>query len=79
MHMLRHEIQNDDLFFEVLETFQTDFTSGTATGEDFKNTAEHVFSRRKRIYPEDEIYPGNEWRIFSGRLSYDKGLLSCTC
>jgi len=23
--------------------------------------------------PENEIYPGNEWRIFNGRLSYDKG------
>lgn len=23
--------------------------------------------------PEDEIYYGNEWRIFSGRLTYDKG------
>jgi aminopeptidase N len=42
IHTLRHEIQNDDLFFEVLETFQTDFTDSTATGEDFKNTAEVV-------------------------------------
>jgi len=23
--------------------------------------------------PEDEVYYGNEWRIFNGRLSYDKG------
>lgn len=42
IHMLRHEIQDDELFFEVMETFQTDFTDSTATGEDFKNTAEDV-------------------------------------
>ncbi len=42
IHTLRHEIQDDDLFFQVMETFQTDFTDSTATGEDFKNTAEEV-------------------------------------
>lgn len=42
IHILRHEIQNDDLFFDVMETFQTNFTDSTATGEDFKNTAEDV-------------------------------------
>ena len=42
VHTLRHEIQNDELFFDVLNTFQTDFTDSTATGEDFKNTAEEV-------------------------------------
>jgi aminopeptidase N len=42
IHTLRHEIQNDDLFFEVMETFQTQFTDGTATGDDFKEVAESV-------------------------------------
>lgn len=42
IHTLRHEIQDDDLFFDVMGTFQTDFTDNTATGEDFKNTAEEV-------------------------------------
>jgi len=42
IHMLRHEIQDDDVFFDVLGTFQTDFADSTATGEDFKNTAEEV-------------------------------------
>ncbi|PLX02668.1 MAG: hypothetical protein C0595_09865, partial [Marinilabiliales bacterium] len=36
------EIQDDELFFDVMSTFQTDFTDSTATGEDFKNTAEDV-------------------------------------
>jgi aminopeptidase N len=42
IHTLRHEIQNDDLFFEVMETFQTQFTDNTATGDDFKEVAESV-------------------------------------
>ncbi len=42
IHTLRHEIQNDELFFDVLSVFQTNFTDSTATGEDFKNTAEDV-------------------------------------
>lgn len=42
IHMLRHEIQDDELFFDVLKSFQTDFGGGTATGNDFKETAEDV-------------------------------------
>ena len=42
IHMLRHEIQNDDLFFDVLKSFQTNYGGGTATGEDFKETAENI-------------------------------------
>lgn len=42
IHMLRHEIQDDELFFEVLKSFQTDFSGGTATGNDFKETAEEI-------------------------------------
>ncbi len=40
--MLRHEIQNDDLFFDVLKTFQTSYGGGTATGENFKDTVEDI-------------------------------------
>lgn len=42
IHTLRHEIQDDDLFFEVMKTFQTDFTDSTATGEDFRRIAEEL-------------------------------------
>jgi len=42
IHILRHEIQDDELFFEVLNTFQTEFADSTATGEDFKAIAEDV-------------------------------------
>ncbi|PKP33203.1 MAG: hypothetical protein CVT99_01760 [Bacteroidetes bacterium HGW-Bacteroidetes-16] len=64
IHMLRHEIQNDDLFFEVMRTFQTDFTGSTATGEDFKNTAEQVTGM-------DFGYFFDQWYYGEGYPMYD--------
>ncbi len=42
IHTLRHEIQNDSVFFEVMGEFQTRFTDSTATGDDFRAVAEDV-------------------------------------
>lgn len=42
IHILRHEIQDDSLFFAVMKTFQTQFSDSTATGDDFKEVAEAV-------------------------------------
>ncbi|MBK9291949.1 MAG: T9SS type A sorting domain-containing protein [Bacteroidetes bacterium] len=42
IHVLRHEINNDSLFFAVLQTFQTQFKDSTATGDDFRMVAEAV-------------------------------------
>jgi len=42
IHTLRHEIQDDTMFFNVMKTFQNEFSDSTATGEDFKNVAEDV-------------------------------------
>lgn len=42
IHTLRHEINDDDVFFDVMGTFQTEFTGKTATGENFKTVAEEV-------------------------------------
>ncbi len=42
IHMLRHEIQNDEVFFDILEAFQQTFGGSTATGEDFRALAEEM-------------------------------------
>lgn len=42
IHMLRHEINNDQLFFDILKKFQLDFAGGTATGDDFRFVAEEL-------------------------------------
>ncbi|MCF6169724.1 MAG: T9SS type A sorting domain-containing protein [Bacteroidales bacterium] len=67
IHTLRHEIQDDDLFFQVMETFQTDFTDSTATGEDFKNTAEAV-TGMDLDYFFDQWYYGEGYPVYD--LSY---------
>ena len=40
IHMIRHELKNDSLFFQVLREFQLEFADSVATGLDFKNTLE---------------------------------------
>ena len=42
IHMLRHEIQNDQIFFDILKAFMNEYGGGTATGEDFKTVAEEI-------------------------------------
>lgn len=42
IHTLRHEINNDALFFQVMNTFQNQFADSTATGDDFRMVAENV-------------------------------------
>ncbi|UCH15431.1 MAG: M1 family metallopeptidase, partial [Bacteroidales bacterium] len=36
IHMIRHEVQDDSLFFDILREFQTSFKDSVATGMDFK-------------------------------------------
>ncbi|HNW97605.1 MAG TPA: M1 family aminopeptidase [Bacteroidales bacterium] len=40
IHMLRFELQDDTLFFNILKTFQTQYNKSVSTGDDFKSVAE---------------------------------------
>ncbi|MBZ0241953.1 MAG: T9SS type A sorting domain-containing protein, partial [Bacteroidales bacterium] len=42
IHVLRNEINDDELFYEVLNTYQEFFTDSTATGDDFRMILEQV-------------------------------------
>ena len=42
IHMIRFELQDDDLFFAIMDEFQTRFTDSTATGMDFKAVTEEL-------------------------------------
>ena len=42
LHMLRHEIDNDTIFFKILKTYQAQFAGGVATGDDFKSVVNAV-------------------------------------
>jgi aminopeptidase N len=45
IHMIRHEIQDDSLFFHVLKEFQSSFKANVATGLDFKMILEEQTSK----------------------------------
>lgn len=42
IHMLRFELNNDDLFFDILSEYQIAFTDSVATGDDFKTFFEDM-------------------------------------
>lgn len=72
IHMLRHEIQDDSLFFELMGTFQTDFGGSTATGEDFKNTAETLTGMEFDPFF-DQWYYGEGYPKYTYEWYYDNG------
>jgi hypothetical protein len=62
--MLRFEIQDDDLFFDVMQTFQDEYVDSTATGDDFKNVAEGVTGMEFDTFFE-------QWYYGEGYPTYD--------
>ncbi len=42
IHMLRHEINNDSVFFRILKTYQNQFAGSVATGDDFRSVVNAV-------------------------------------
>ncbi|RLD39956.1 MAG: hypothetical protein DRI83_00185 [Bacteroidetes bacterium] len=42
IHMIRFELNNDSIFFAILDEFQTQYTDSTATGDDFKAVVEDL-------------------------------------
>ncbi len=63
IHMLRHEI-GDDLFFDVLRTFQDRFSDSVATGEDFKYVVEEFSGNSYKTYF-DQWYYGEGYPLLS--------------
>lgn len=70
IHTLRHEIQNDSIFFKCLSQYQTQYSNSTATGEDFKNVVEDVTSQ-DWDYFFDEWYYGAGYPIYDFEWFYD--------
>lgn len=64
LHVLRHEINDDELFFDVLRTFQTQYADTSATGEDFRLVAEQVTGM-------DFEYFFDQWYYGEGYPLYD--------
>jgi aminopeptidase N len=45
IHMIRHEVQNDSLFFAVLRDFLSEYKNNVATAEDFR----HILEEKTKI------------------------------
>jgi len=73
LHILRHEIQDDDTFFNCLQQYQTEYGDSTATGEDFKNVVEAV-TGKDWDYFFDQWYYGEGYPIFDFEWFYDENL-----
>lgn len=63
LHIIRGELQNDDLFFEVMHTYSELFSDSTATGLDFMNVLNQVTG-------EDFTDIFNEWYFGEGYPTY---------
>lgn len=59
LHMLRNEINDDPLFFDILRTFREIYADGVATGDDFREVAEQV--------------TGASWNYFFDQWYYGEG------
>jgi aminopeptidase N len=64
IHMIRFELNDDDLFFDILETFQTLYTDSTATGLDFKAVVEDLSGMDFTDFF-DQWYFGEGYPIYS--------------
>lgn len=63
LHVLRHEINNDDLFFEAFRAFQTQYADTSATGEDFRLVAEQITGLDLEYFF-DQWYYGQGYPIY---------------
>jgi len=69
LHMLRFEIGDDDLFFQIFQDFQTQYTDSTATGDDFREVAENVTGMDLNYFF-DQWYYGEGYPIFDITWNY---------
>jgi len=63
IHMIRYELNNDDLFFEVLRTYLEEYKFGSATGMDFKKVLEKKTNRDFTDFF-DQWYFGEGYPVF---------------
>jgi aminopeptidase N len=64
IHMLRYEINNDAIFFQILKKFLTDFKFRNATGTDFLNTVNTLTGK-------DYTWFFDQWYFGKGHPEYD--------
>jgi aminopeptidase N len=63
LHMLRKEINNDPLFFHLLQAYNQEFANSVATGDDFRRTADRITGRSWEHFFEQWYY-GEGYPVF---------------
>ena len=64
VHMLRVELQNDSIFFQILKNFQIIYKDSVATGDDFKALAENISGKNLDYYFQQWYY-GEGYPIYN--------------
>ncbi len=72
LHMLRHEINNDDLFFGALKSYLEKYKYGTASAEDFKEHVESFCDIDLEAFFEQWYY-GSGYPIYSFNWYQENG------
>lgn len=62
-HMIRFELGDDQLFFDVLKAFLATFADGVATGDDFKTVLENISGRSFQDFF-NQWYYGEGYPVF---------------
>ncbi len=77
LHMLRQEIDNDDLFFGSLRQYLTEYADSTATGLDFMDVVSRHTGEDFRWFF-DQWYFGKGFPMVSAQFSRKSGYLKLT-
>lgn len=56
LHMLRHEIHQDSVFFTILKTYLIRFAGGVATGDDFRKIVDEITGKDYRWFFQQWYY-----------------------
>lgn len=77
VHMIREEINNDELFFKALQDFQMAFADSAATGDDFQ---EFISNKTGIDFTSffEEWYYGEGYPIYKGQWGQENGHLTIT-
>ena len=73
LHMIRFELQDDELFFQVLQNFQEQFADSTATAEDFKTVLNETSGKDFTLFF-DQWYYGEGYPVYDFSYTQQDGL-----
>ena len=73
IHMIRFELQNDVLFFEVLQNFQSQFSDNTATAEDFLAILNQTSGKDFTLFFDQWFY-GEGYPIYDFSYTHQDGI-----